>query len=427
MKHGHAQRVGAYLSKHAILPIQPKLSRHWQQCMVVPCFRESPDFLLRLPPRVSGSELLVICVLNRPDSEPDAECNTLLRAYLKAHTEQEISAGLRLCRVTDRADILLLDLEEVEGPTPDQQGVGRARRLGCDLALWLIHSNRITSPWILSSDADAQWPEHLIGRGWPDASAGVALPFQHRTEAGTDLAKATLIYELWLHVYVCGLESAGSPYAFHTLGSSCAFHAGAYAAVRGMPLRAGAEDFYLLNKLAKVGSIERPSGPPILIEARASARVPFGTGPAVRRLMGGQGSENARFFYHPDCFLALKAVLDQFSLWLEDPKRAATPTLEQHLGADLGSNAEAILTQMNVAKGIDHARQHGANATARLRHLHTWFDGFRTLKFIHALRERCRADLTYLEFMRQDTLQAKADDPLALRNAITAPWGWDLS
>lgn len=427
MKHGHTQRVGAYLSQHAILPIQPELSRHWQQCMVVPCFRECPDFLLRLPPRVTGRELLVICVLNRPDSEADAECNTPLRAYLKAHTEQEISAGLRLCRVTDRADILLLDLEEMEGPTPNQQGVGRARRLGCDLALWLIHSNRIASPWILSSDADAQWPDYFIGREWPDDSAAIVLPFQHRTEAGTDLAKATLIYELWLHVYVDGLESAGSPYAFHTLGSSCAFHAGAYAAVRGMPLRAGAEDFYLLNKLAKVGPIERPSGPPILIEARASARVPFGTGPAVQRLMGDLGSENVRFFYHPDCFLALKAVLAQFPLWLEDPKRDATPTLQAHLGTDLGSNVDAILGQMDVAAGIDHARRQGANTTARLRHLHTWFDGFRTLKFIHALRERCRADLTYREFMRQDTLQGKAGDPLALRNAITAPWGWDLS
>ena len=71
---------------------------------------------------------------------------------------------------------------------------------------------------------------------------------------------ATALYELRLHHYVLGLEYAGSPYAYHTLGSCLAVKADAYAQVRGFPKRAGAEDFYLLNKLAKLGAMPRLQG-----------------------------------------------------------------------------------------------------------------------------------------------------------------------
>ena len=45
----------------------------------------------------------------------------------------------------------------------------------------------------------------------------------------------------------------------------------------GFPRRNATEDFYILNKLAKVGSIARLAGTPVILEGRLSDRVPIGT------------------------------------------------------------------------------------------------------------------------------------------------------
>ncbi len=66
---------------------------------------------------------------------------------------------------------------------------------------------------------------------------------------------ATQLYELSLRYYVAGMKFARSPYAFHTIGSSMAVSPVHYARVRGFPKREAGEDFYLLNKLAKLGSV----------------------------------------------------------------------------------------------------------------------------------------------------------------------------
>ena len=51
------------------------------------------------------------------------------------------------------------------------------------------------------------------------------------------------------------MKYARSPYAFHTIGSTMAVSANHYAKVRGFPKREAGEDFYLLNKLAKVKTL----------------------------------------------------------------------------------------------------------------------------------------------------------------------------
>lgn len=426
MRGARSQRVANYLEKYAILPLHPELPQHWHRVMVVPCFRESIHFTQRLPKRADDPRLLVICVLNRPGSDPNTDANTPLRQFLERHTKQKISDGLRLCRVADSADILLLDLELIEGPTPEQQGVGRARRVGCDLALWLMDTGRITSRWILSSDADAKWPEHFISHRWPEDAVAFTLPFEHDVDLKTELGRATLIYEIWLHAYVRGLEEANSPYAFHTLGSCCGFHADAYAAVRGVPLRAGAEDFYLLNKLCKLGQLYRPPGPPVVIEARTSTRVPFGTGPAVQRLLQHEDPLTTNFFYHPDCFRALKAVLGQLPIWLENPTHDLQVVLGRQLGPELSVVITKVLADMGLSAAIGHARRQGATPAARQQHLSVWFDGFRTLKFIHALRRSARPDISYLEAWQDSPLCTDPRDPGTLRRAMAAHWGWSL-
>ena len=121
------------------------------------------------------------------------------------------------------------------------------------------------------------------------------------------------------------MNFAGSPYAFHTIGSTMAVSAVHYAKVRGFPKREAGEDFYLLNKLAKVGSVlELDVGTDdgaIEIDSRRSDRVPFGTGAAVNKITGLADPVREFQFYDPEVFGLLKT-------WATEPARGlACPDL----------------------------------------------------------------------------------------------------
>src|SRR5690606_17786041 len=95
---------------------------------------------------------------------------------------------------------------------------------------------------------------------------------------------ALVLYEISLRSYEYGLAYAGSPYAFQTLGSTLALNPAAYAKVRGFPKRLAGEDFYILNKLIKIGPIYLRNDRCLQIKDRPSQRVPFGTGTSVFKI-----------------------------------------------------------------------------------------------------------------------------------------------
>jgi hypothetical protein len=287
-------------------------------------------------------------------------------------------------------DLYLYDMEMLRGPTPGAQGVGLARKTGCDLALQWMDAGGISGHWLCCSDADATLPPEYfvqLESAAPDAVAAV-FPFRHVPGDDAVCAHATALYELRLHHYVLGLEYANSPYAFHTIGSSLAVRANAYAHVHGFPKRAGAEDFYLLNKLAKLGAVTRLQGDCIELQSRHSSRVPFGTGPAVAAIMAAEHPNDAALFYHPQCFEALAALLASLPALAAEPERAIAGLLRNRgLQPLLARHAETALDTLGIATALAHCRRQSNTDAQFQRHFHQWFDGFRTLKFIHALRD----------------------------------------
>jgi len=177
--------------------------------------------------------------------------------------------------------------------------------------------------------------------------------------------------------YVDGLHSAGSPYAFQTIGSAIAVSAKHYAEVRGFPKRSGGEDFYLLNKLAKTGQIRNLKGPTIKIEARQSDRVPFGTGPAINKLLNENTINEAKIFYHPQVFVELNT-------WLKALTNSQNTALKD---LPLSIDSLEALQAIGTDNAIDAARKISASPQAFNKHMNIWFDGFKTLKFIHYLRD----------------------------------------
>lgn len=399
--------IPKYLERYAEAEIhQPPevLQEHrFDYALVIPVYRESSQFIHRLQNSLLAQRsCLVILVINQPDHLPDADKDNiqLWRSLLElappdkaARNRQGDQAFIDLRGDSRQHSALLLVDRFTQGRSiPAAQGVGLARKIGADIALSFIAKNIVQRPWIWNSDADVHLPEDYfsaIGASQKSGSAACIYPFRHTAThiaSGPAHAKpvcanvdaATQLYEKSLHYYVAGLRWAGSPYAFHTLGSTLAVHSEYYARVRGFPKRAGAEDFYLLNKLAKTGAVETLSSTVIKIESRSSDRVPFGTGPAVEKLLALPNLSEARLFYHPDIFSELKT-------WLTALPKLFTCTLEE---LDLKHITLVALSRLNTEAAIEHARQQSSTTEGFCRQMNTWFDGFRSLKFIHLLREQ---------------------------------------
>jgi hypothetical protein len=378
-----------YRERHieANLPAAPPGTGRWQHVLVIPAYRESAEILRALRELARHVDrLLAIIVLNRPDSDPDREANQVLRSAARALP----GVGGALYRLGDNSTVLLYDTESTRGPLPADRGVGLARKLGCDIAWQWVDQGAIASRWIHCTDADAILPPDYFQRtrGMGPGVAAATYPFIHTPGRDPACNRATALYELRLHHYVQGLNYAGSPYDYHSLGSCLAVTVDAYARVRGFPPRAAGEDFYLLNKLAKVGTIERLQGDCIELESRASHRVPFGTGPAVNRIR--QSEASAAVFYHPLGFHALRTLLQVIATYYRRSDPDLAPILcASGLGPDLAAACGQTLVAMGLPSALDHCRRQSSSEKQFRRQFHQWFDAFRTLKFIHGLRDRC--------------------------------------
>lgn len=425
-----------YLQRH----IEPGLPGHsfhepyWHDLLVVPVYRESPDLLQHLTKIPAGKgRNLVILVLNRPETDTDSDANTELRNALTDGSLQHTRRGTAsVLSLNGHTDLYLHDMEALCGPLPAKFGVGLARKAGCDLALQWMVAGGISSQWICNTDADATLPQDYfeqLDRTAPEAVAAV-FPFQHIPAGEKDCDIATALYELRLHHYVLGLEYAGSPYAYHSLGSCTAVRASAYTHVRGFPKRAGAEDFYILNKLAKLGSVTRLAGGCVELLSRTSSRVPFGTGPAVEAIIENGLAEKSPLFYHPRCFAALRALISSLPELARAPEQDLVPLLvKQRLPIEFALQSNRALQSLGIQSALEHCQRQSNSSAQFRRHFHQWFDALATLKFIHAIRDATSPQQSLFQL---DTLHPRlwptATEPpydmAQLRAAIKQHWGW---
>jgi hypothetical protein len=393
----------------------------WQHVMVIPACNEDPG-LLRTPPACEGRSLMILVV--NESSEASAAVSSKNKALASAVFEQfeliwqsaPVFTGFALSLFRDfhaARDILLVDRFSPGHQLPLKGGVGHARKIGVDLASKLIHDGHIRSPWIHCTDADVRLPVTYFSSsddpGRPaDGIAVLVYPFHHCDDVSKadslEVVLATRLYELSLRYYVAGMKLADSPYAFHTIGSTMAVNALHYAKVRGFPRREAGEDFYLLNKLAKLGDVielvEGASCEAIDIEARRSDRVPFGTGAAVNKITGLESPLSDYRFYDPIVFELLACWLKAYPVIWEFPSRQLANCIFPHISTEsnLDEDQQSLLQGLSgigVARALEHAFRQSKDLNQFCRQMNTWFDAFRTLKLIHALRDRCAPSISY--------------------------------
>lgn len=375
--------IDTYLNKRAAGPpwaINRSPSRTFLGAVVIPSLAEAvnlPQMLASLSrnPADLLERFLILIVVNQRADASDAETadNRETLRQLPLWKEQ-----------FQLPNLFWVDAASSGRELPAKQGVGLARKIGLDLALPLLDYGT-ANPFLVCLDADtvvqADYLPALIGHFSHSSSGGASIPYRHRLASDPAGQSAIVRYELFLRVYVLGLQLAGSPYAFHTVGSAMASTASAYVASGGMNSRCAGEDFYFLQQVHKTSGVVPLHGTVVHPSPRSSHRVPFGTGRAVGDMLAD--GEQRLLFYQPVVFSIvgewLACVADhgeEDALLLEKRAALISPVLCDYL-----SQAGFRSAWGNLQKG-------NRDGTRLMAAFHGWFDAFRTMRLIHELSDR---------------------------------------
>jgi hypothetical protein len=330
---------------------------------------------------------LVVGVINsiaKPSSF-EAEANRSLKDFLY-QSGIIFKDGFALQRISNNLSILWVDRFE-RHPFGEKEGVGLARKIGCDILLSLNEKGILKTPFLWTTDADANLPHTYFDISKND-SVALHYPYRHSSKNFEGTLALTL-YEIHLRNYFLGLRWALSPFAFPSIGSCLAIEPEAYAQVRGFPKRQAGEDFHLLSKLRKIGPIRYQKSNPIILKGRFSSRVPFGTGQSTIAIHKLQAEKGTYTLYSPFSFVFLKDLLHSSNLVLcskEEDFNSQFDLFVDHLKQHQPS-AIFSLEALDFFELLKQAFELRKNSEQRLRHFHTSFDALKTLRLIHLLDE----------------------------------------
>lgn len=385
--------------------------------VVIPSFAEGETLWATLAslaqnPSAWLSRFLILVVVNHRSDAP-AACKELNRISLE-------KLSLR------QGELARLELAWVDASSPGcelpskEGGVGLARKIGFDFALPRLDYSG-GSPFLVSLDADTlvrpDYLGSLAGHFRSAREAGAVIPFCHQPGQDECEERAIRRYELFLRSYVLGLKRAGSPYAFHTVGSAMACTAQGYVRMGGMNRRTAAEDFYFLQHLARTGGLAEIRGTVVYPSARASCRVPFGTGRSVSRLLAGE--ERAVLFYRAECFQILAS-------WLACARANAGAGAQEMLAraGEISLPLGRFLEAAGFPALWEKLRRNFPHPPQFIAAFHGWFDGLKTRKLIHSLSSGplscCEPEEALPGLLGWAGLQpaASADEQLALLRAL---------
>ncbi|MFO7821065.1 MAG: hypothetical protein R6V56_03265 [Lentisphaeria bacterium] len=362
-----------------------------RRAVIIPAMAES-SFLpatlesLAANPAAVQRSTLVLVVVNQPE-EPPANQESEPNAFLKITKDnQKTLTWLRQHYGDFLFQLMWIDAASPGLELPGAGGVGAARKIGCDslinefIAAQSMNVEAVKFVF-LHLDADTLTANDYLQTAPAELLAartdGAVIDFEHQRADDQIANRAIETFEQYLRYVVRGLRFAGSPYAFHTIGSAMACTAAGYIRAGGVsPKNQAGEDFYFLQQLAKNGGITEILETKVFPSARLSERNPYGTGHALRDIMR-EGEENYQV-YAPESFAALKNWLD---------------TVQEHpdLEAEKLLNLVAIpeVRKFVITKGFTKVwprlqRQH-EDRNRRLKAFHEWFDALATIRLIRHL------------------------------------------
>jgi hypothetical protein len=396
-------RTEKYLRNYAVIPARPLIVSSLEcieQAVVIPALAERSSLFRTLVslarnPSHDLRHTLVVCVVNnhRPNITADAEIrdNQETLKLLNALVFGKLSSLPPHCEMQDDLQQIAgsdLRLAFINASSPGREipdcdgGVGTARKIGMDAVLGLIDRAGKERGVICCLDADTLVEENYLSVmsahfRESDAPAAVAA-YAHQKPTDSELLAAICCYEIFLRSYVMGLSYAQSPYAFHSIGSTMVCTSDGYVDVRGMNRRTAAEDFYFLNKLAKIGNIGVVTKTTVFPSSRISRRVPFGTGRRMLRHMS-EGADEYRL-YDPRIFVIVREWLAGMD---DDPDREPKKILAK--ARQIHPCLAEYLSMSRMETDWQNIRRNSHDPRHLRQQFHVWFDGLKTLRLVRYL------------------------------------------
>ena len=385
--------VSNYISKYGLdkWKLESNNLKSITTAVVVPVISEFENIKILLSSLLKNdqeyfSEVLIIFVVNNLKSsskeviQNNNDSINFLRSLIYNETEIN-SSGMQVALIDASSDGL--EMPEKDG------GVGLARKIGMDLALTVFDYTSTDKNILVCLDADCKVQNNYLSEiikhfNEKNLSAAV-INFEHDVSSSStdndETIKAIICYEIFLRYYVLGLKYAASPFAIHTIGSSMACEYQSYIKIEGMNKQKAAEDFYFLEKLAKNVSIGTIVTTTVYPSSRGSWRVPFGTGQRVNRFISHV--KNEYLLYDPQSFEILKKWLNLFySL-----DRSSTASYYLNAAKEIHIELYNFLVQQNFDNDWARIVKNSKSDMQINKQKSKWFDGFKTLKLIHHLRD----------------------------------------
>ena len=368
-------------------------SRSYRRAVVIPALAERAHLPLTIeslsnsmPPEIIDDTIVLVVVNNRPPESANAAD--------PAELAEEVDDNAQTLKwLKDKSAEGTLPLAWIDASSPGHElppwgASALLRKIGCDsvLAFLLELGEPIALDDFIFFSLDADTvvsPDYLEVAGFElrkSSCTGGVISFKHQEADSPENQAAIDEYEAFLNYYVKGLRWAGSPYAFHTVGSCLCFTASGYVRAGGFAARRRAgEDFYFCVELAKTGAVCEIQKTMVFPSARISRRVPFGTGKRMADAAAGDG--NPLLAYDFRVFVCLRELLTAVSTHPDNQSDRIYAELANH-------TTREFLESRGFTEIWGRFQLQYKTKDAMLAAFHRWFDGFVTLKYIHLLTEK---------------------------------------
>ena len=269
----------------------------------------------------------------------------------------------------------------IENLPGHQTGAGLPRKLGMEEAIRHFKGNK--TGIIVSLDADCLLaPNYLIEiyRNFKEYSLNSAtIEFHHPVEhldVSDPLRIAATNYEIYLRYYRFALEFCGYPYPYFTIGSAFAVTAETYLKTGGMGKQQSGEDFYFLQKVFPLGKTRFIDTTCVYPAARISDRVPFGTGPALQKMLNG--NQLTKLSYNVEAFKVLKVFFDKIGLFFKKSQKEIENCI-----LDLPESLLLFLKEDDFLSKIEEINRHTASLSNFRKRFFLYFNAFKILKYLN--------------------------------------------
>ena len=280
---------------------------------------------------------------------------------------------------------------EVFDMPPKKAGVGLARKIGMDEALnrfSKINKDGIIVCFDADSLCESTYFEAILSHFKKHPKTpGCSIHFEHPLEGNNHTIEeynAIILYELHLRYYKNAQQYTGLPFVFHTIGSSMAVRASAYAKQGGMNKRKAGEDFYFLNKIIQLGNFTELNATTVIPSPRISDRVPFGTGKAVSEIVSADVRSLETYNFR--IFVELKAFV------LEVLKNN-----KELIPSRLSSLTNEFINVREFGVKIDEIAKNANSEEAFITRFFKAFDAFWIMKYVHFSRDNFHKQVPVLD------------------------------